>query len=146
MSAYIVDQGTMSKVINGVERLIKDSPGYWVPKLTGRSCQQYLANLSENDSVNLEQIGDRLFVLNRDAVYARYEGRHETDAPAPIYKYQRSLCTAIQAFKAMKCLRYQCSEGDIDTRPDYQLLEAMIGSLAEQIIQGLPEYDLAGWG
>lgn len=149
MSAFIVDQETMRRVIAGVERLVKDSPGYWIPKLNGKTYEQCFSPespYSEATPLNYMALGNRLFELNRAAVYARYEGRHESGDPAPIYAHKRSLCTAIQSFKALKCLRYQCSEGDCDESPDYALLESFISGLAEKIVTRLPEYDRADWG
>ncbi len=146
MSAFIVDQKTMQNVIAGVDRIVKDSPGFWLPKITGRSYGHCFDPKEERATVDWQELGNRFYELNRDAVFQRYEGRHESGEPAEKYDHQRSLCTAIQSFKAMKCLRYQCSEGDCDTKPDYLLLESLIGSLAEKIITGLPEYDRADWG
>jgi hypothetical protein len=54
--------------------------------------------------------------------------------------------TPIEQFKAISCLLYQCSDGNVPNSPLYYELSHAAGELAQRIVQDLPEYDKASWG
>jgi hypothetical protein len=136
MSAFIVDNETMARVVGGLERLRKESPIYW-----GHEYERYF-NGSNAENPDWQAIGQFLFQLNRKAVNHRYRESDES----PNYQHKRSIDSAVQQLKAMQCLRYQCSEGDFEDNPAHIALNRTIGSLAEVIVRGLPEYEQAKWG
>jgi hypothetical protein len=58
------------------------------------------------------------------------------------------LCTPIQAFKALQCWLYQCTEGEI---PELSKLytffkKVVISEWAELLVMRTPEYEQAEWG
>jgi hypothetical protein len=52
----------------------------------------------------------------------------------------------VQFFKSLQCFLYQCCEGNVDERPLYKALSAIIGLLAPFINEDSAEYDAAVWG
>lgn len=139
MSAFIVSEPTMQKVVCGIQRVAKD----WTHLRT-------LVGVKDNECTEWDTLGARLFNLNRYAVTERYGNSDHW----PLESYETCFVasnafsgfTDIQCLKAMKCLRYQCSEGDTDTKPLYLALEACITALMSNIIDDLPEYAEAKWG
>ena len=51
----------------------------------------------------------------------------------------------IRIYKAMNCLSYQCSEGNVPESPLFKQLEAAIGAVACRVVDLLPEYEKAAW-
>jgi hypothetical protein len=43
-------------------------------------------------------------------------------------------------------LLYQCSEGDVPEQSLFKALESIISSIANEIIQAMPDYEQAPWG
>jgi hypothetical protein len=89
-----------------------------------------------------KELGDRLYKLNASAVAQRYREEAET------VKYDDELFLSfskINMLKALQCLNYQCSEGDIPDTPIYKALNDIEHSLASIIIHDLKEYDDAPW-
>jgi hypothetical protein len=127
MSAFIVDTECMDRVLAGLDYLKRDG---------------FHRNFCGFDiATQAKEIGQLLFNLNAEAVNQRY---NEAD-PAPVYKPNYAICHKAAAYKAMQCLHYQCSEGNVAERPEYKALEQAISSLADLIISRLPEYEKAPW-
>lgn len=108
-----------------------------------------------------QQIGRRLFTLNVEAVMQRYPdtedrpsempGTHDASTLPHSYVYRGSRvppahAELIAGVKAMKCLRYQCAEGDVPKSEQYRELDKAIGEVCEHIVSELPAYDAARWG
>ena len=51
----------------------------------------------------------------------------------------------IQLVKALQCLHYQCSEGNVPETKGYKELENVIREVVMSIIYSMPEYDQAEW-
>lgn len=131
MSAFIVDTDTMHRCIAGVLAVREDLP-HVAPTL---------AKLVDDPLA----LASALYALNESAVLQRYPGDPDFSA-TPRYNHKIALCSKVAAYKALRCLRYQCSEGEADKSPLYAELTAVIGSLAEAIVSALPEYARAAWG
>jgi hypothetical protein len=89
-------------------------------------------------------LGQKMWDLNQLSLRYRYG-----DKPIVLtYRFQPILCTPIQAFKALQCWQYQCTEGEIpETSKLYTFFDSVvIPALAEAIILRTPEYDQAEWG
>lgn len=139
MSAYMVSDDTINKVVSflvyaaiahkGVARYLENE-GY--PLVTPEQ-QETLAN--------------KMFDLNIQGVNARY-GDGEAEKFRPLdFKYRLLMpCSPIHVHKALACLLYQCSEGDIDETPLYKTLTQVNYLIAESIVHNLPAYELAPWG
>jgi hypothetical protein len=91
------------------------------------------------------KIGRKLFLLNRRALRARYgSGNHLC---LPDFAFEKwADATPVEQFKAISCLIYQCSDGEVPNGPLFDELNRAAGELARAIVQELPEYDQASWG
>jgi hypothetical protein len=99
------------------------------------------------------EIGGKLYAMNQAAVGIRYPGmvkRNEPGMQAPRFAMtdleRAHYPTPIEMFAAIRCLLYQCHEGDVPKRALYKQLNAVSGELAQRIMQDLPEYEKAPWG
>jgi len=91
------------------------------------------------------KFGLKLFSLNVQAVKERY-GKAESFRDLNYHYRIMISCNAINAYKSLECLIYQCSEGSVPETKLYQKLERIKNYLASQIISDLPEYKRATWG
>ena len=136
MSSFIVQDKTINSIVNFLEfeemgnrhdfacRLLKDS-GYNIG--------------SRNDR---ERLAIEMFNLNVEATGQRY-GEYQNETA---FKYRAQIPPAeIQVFKNLQCWLYQCYEGTVDQHPLYKLMKQIKYCMAEGIVEGLPEYETAGW-
>ncbi len=116
MSAFIVNNTTIHRCLYGL---------YWAKLAFGYS----------------PSIGQKLYELNAKAVAHRY------DEPAERVKFtsEEGVPTKISAVKALHCLRYQCSEGDIPKDPLFKKISRAIEILSEDIVCNLPEWNKEPW-
>jgi hypothetical protein len=88
--------------------------------------------------------------MNLDAFVARYEGRHMEYVPnvenADMESHPVELFSRVQFFKTLQCYLYQCNEGDIDERPLFKVLYALLEFLSTTVSTNSPEYEAAQWG
>ncbi len=127
MSAYVVDQKTINRIVT---RICADNP---------ETIARYYPELAAKSPAHL---GQRLLAMNYTAVDYRYQEQ----SPVELYSHQHEPCTLIQAYKSLRCLLYQCSEGDIPKTPLYEELARYGHELADRIIADLLEYERAEWG
>jgi quinol monooxygenase YgiN len=52
----------------------------------------------------------------------------------------------VQLYKAVGCLRYQCSEGEAIKHPLYAVLTELYNNIAHYIVTRTTEYEKAQWG
>ncbi len=127
MSAYIVERETIDRVVTCIKEQKQDG---WVtrafPTLTAGTPNE---------------IGQRLWKMNVQAVERRYEERN----PVRLYKFQLRPCSQVQAIKSLACLLYQCSEGNVPETPLYKEFEGFQNHLAGDFVRSLPEWDQAEW-
>lgn len=116
MSAFIVSEKTMHNVCVALN--VNDSP-----------CEQ------------LDDLGNRLFRLNNEAIFQRYGKREELR----LYRFKPVNPKKIQQLKSLQCLIYQCTEGKIPETALYHELVERANELAHSIVHDLPEYDQAAW-
>lgn len=150
MSAFVVSPATMNRVVYGLAEV----PAF-APSAFGCADGQ------------LTRLGRVLYSLNLEAVQQRYpdtlDQPEDTPGPCeppaerlphtyayepPFGVYQKPIDRRgrlVACFKAMRCLRYQCSEGDVIHRPEYTLLSQYMALLAEVIVGELDEYEDAAW-
>jgi hypothetical protein len=104
-------------------------------------------NLSDDSEV--KRLAECLYWLNRAAVSQRYSC---PELAKPALEYRAWLEdgpiteTPVQAYKSLRCLIYQCSEGDIPETPLYKALVNYAAAIAAYIVCSTPEYDEAAWG
>jgi len=93
---------------------------------------------------NLESenhLGQQLLNLNTKAVDRRYNERN----PVELYQYHPEFAGKVQVYKSLRCLLYQCSEGNIPETKLFQDLDRYAYRMARVIIGDLPEYEKAAW-
>lgn len=153
MSAFVVDPDTMNRCVRAI--CAKGQYGQIIDTFAG---------LGTSDPKNRTEIGRRLFALNVEAVMQRYDDTQDNpaDMPGPIepipaaqlpkrYVYRggavppnaREMAGLV---KALRCLRYQCSGGDVGETPLFAELANAIGAVCEHIVASMPEYERAAWG
>jgi hypothetical protein len=90
-----------------------------------------------------DELGQALWSLNVDAFNARYP---KDGAQYQSYQYGFKHVRPVHAYKALECLIYQCSEGNVPETATYKNLERLLALIGNRIISSLPEYDAARWG
>jgi hypothetical protein len=154
MSAFVIDNDTMHRVIRG---LFGRAGGHQiVPVFNGAHTMP-----GERLALDPTATGRELFTMNVEAVTQRYLDFREdpSNLPGPAgahllpETYQAPDCLAhqldrrsmIASYKATRSLIYQCSEGNVPESPLYSELTRAAGELAAEIVRRLPEYDAAPW-
>lgn len=104
----------------------------------------------------LDATGQALMRMNYTAVAARYpaESRAGEEEVIAAYRYAapknayaiNKTSARCQVYKALQCLRYQCSEGEVPKSALYRDLTERMHEMASIIIEGLPDYGSAPWG
>ena len=127
MSAYIVEKQTIDRIVTYLQTPdVRQHIDYHHPSLAGTAREQ----------------GQRLWGMNVQAVDARYEERNAVT----LYRHSTALCSPVQTLKSIRCLLYQCSEGDVPETELWRALDTLSVDLAIEIVAGLPEWDAAQWG
>lgn len=104
-------------------------------------------------------LGRELLAMNSAALAARYGEPLQTAADFADFRFWPRAYSPIQQYKALRCLRYQCAEGNVPEWPLFKRLETIAAALAlaivgrplltdeqrAEIIGRLPEYDKAQW-
>ena len=139
MSAFMVNTNVMAKVVTAI-LLNRDT---FDGESTGRTAM--LATPTASQKEVGAKIGQKLFLMNRRALSARYGCGDHMRLPEFVFESWAD-ATPVEQFKAITCLLYQCSEGDVPNSPIYGELSRTAGELAQRIVQDLPEYEKASWG
>jgi hypothetical protein len=143
MSAFIVADKTINRIVNWLDKALEETYG----TITIR---QKLLEQGFDTSVTgwAERLGYAMFQLNVIAVDVRYGGNvakkfrpldyhYEVVAPVPM----------AQVLKSLQCWLYQCNEGDVPETALYGLFDNEVQLyLMTEIIDALPEYQNAYWG
>ena len=150
MSCYIVDDETIDTILNLFSACrngcyIGGTSTYGIDWQIRRVLGEYVPEIPSND--DWTNLGQSLMGMNLAAYYARY-GDWEGWARRDVYQYHfDTYPTLIRAYKAIKCLLYQCFEGDIPERWSlYKAMDAIKGAIAEAIVESMNEYKEAHWG
>jgi hypothetical protein len=140
MSAYIVDNETINKIVS-----------YLYAKAVGGDTSSVLLELVKigwdlsNNQDHAERLANAMFDLNVAAVQARYEGAEEEWYPLPSFKYQFTPASQIEAIKALKTWKYQCTEGYIPTTKLYKAMTEVHCLLCVDFVEQTEEYEAAQW-
>ncbi len=136
MSAYVVADETINKVVTFLDGNDRNLSWLKAPFLE--------IGYQPETREGRQALAEALLAMNRDAVGQRYEDG-KADRPEPIV-WRPVRVNKIAVSKAARCLRYQCTEGDVDTTPLYAALDQFSHRLAEDIVGGLPKFESAPWG
>jgi hypothetical protein len=158
MSAFIVSPACMERVVRAI--CYRNRYGQILRTFDGIALADEHGKLAKGV---MDEIGRRLFTLNIEAIYQCYPDTQDnpdsmpgccdedgkstalTDAASFTVKSSASLFDLVHGLKALQCLRYQCSEGDIPERPLFKELEAALAAVACAIVERMPIYEQAPW-
>ncbi len=132
MSAYVVENKTINKIItflNGNQDM--------------RSYLYHSKGIDLDTHEKSQNFGQRLLALNIQAVNERY---NESESVFQPFEFHYELTDEIGAYKALRCLIYQCSEGDVPKTELYKTLNDIENYMAHLIISRLKIYDERPWG
>lgn len=87
-------------------------------------------------------VGQKLFEMNARAVSQRYGEKPEDVKFQIVHDDPTSKMSAV---KALHCLRYQCSEGDVPKDPLFKKISRAIEILSEDIVCNMPEWNNVPW-
>jgi len=133
MSAFVVEDSTINKVIEVLR--MRDMDGI---------TRFYNINLESKE--NRQEFGQRLFDMNCEAVNQRYGENQAQEFRKLDYSYQlEAHTTPLSGLKALRCLMYQCTEGEVPETELYQTMDRISGDIAMRIINRMPEYDSLPW-
>lgn len=149
MSCFIVSNETLGRVVQ-VAASLKDKYG---PEYFGKAFEKLGYDIHFG-----ERLARDLFDLNVDAFCECYpadedapEGQR-TRYPEDIPEFEFFQLTGkldraalIQAHKSATCLRYNCSDGDVE-RPLFKALEGFISDLESHLVTNDPSWETALWG
>jgi hypothetical protein len=140
MSAYVVDDETINKIIDFFYVKLLGDSHYW----PARGIKE--AGYDLDDDFDRARLGTAMFALNVRAVNARYPGAAK-QFRAMDYSYNPTVCPQpIQAYKSLQCWLYQCAEGDVPQTDLYKMFDEVQKQLAIEIVGNLPAYNAADWG
>jgi hypothetical protein len=150
MSAFMVSEQTMNRILSF---LYQQAAGHGMRgSLIGvlSAAGHPLAEAASYPEPKLDEavskLAGELWAMNARAVRARYVDADKAGMiTEPYITRIGGRVTAIQAYKSLGCLHYQCSEGTVPEEPLYKALELMQDRLAHQIVAALPEYEAAEW-
>lgn len=123
MSSYIVDKMTIDRIISGI-------------------LQSQIDNEIRDECImDCSDFGQRLWNMNVNAVDQRYDEITRRN----VYEFKKVVVSKIQAYKSLRCLMYQCSEGDVPDSELYKQMDVFGDRMASNIVYDLPAFDQAEW-
>lgn len=101
----------------------------------------------------LDLLGRQLYALNAEAVRQRYGDRADLSPLPEEYCWKITFWTLkeselqykMRLYKALRCLIYQCGEGNVPETMLYKAMEERAHMMADEIIGLLPEWKAATW-
>ena len=147
MSAYVVENKTINKVVSWLEYQVRYDRGDFISA-------QWLKKLFSELGYDLEKkeefsrLAEDMFGLNVLAIEQRYGNGEAEKFRALDFKYVWNMnSTVISVLKGLRCWIYQCSEGDVPEKSKlYKLWDDLSGAISMRIISRTPEYENADWG
>jgi len=125
MSAFVVQKETIDRALT----LWDSNYDCHIHRL---SCEQ------------LDSLGLRIWQLNCEAVNQRYP-HTPGESVAENYRYRWGDVSTVVALKALQCIIYQCSEGNVPETALYKEMRDVERRAMHKIIDELPEYQAAPW-
>ena len=126
MSTFIVTNKTINNVVEGYRRYKKS----------------YCMDTASDQE--LQELGQSLFDLNTIAV----NGRYNETTPSPDFKLKidfERFTNDAQIWKSLKCLDYQCSEGEGMAHPLFKTLKDLQIQFATYYFEKVEGYNEAEW-
>lgn len=91
------------------------------------------------------EFAKRLYNMNLDAISQRYASGAGDDYGYQ-FKNRLPIGCKVALYKKIRCLIYQCSEGDVPETDLYKQLNEISNALAHDIVTHSKEYDNVAWG
>ena len=136
MSAYIVDDETINKVVS---YLYSRSIEFQHTKL-------HKMGYDVNVPKSCAELAQKMFDLNVAAVNARY-GEDEAEKFRSLnFKYGVVPASLIEVIQALKAWKYQCTEGDVPDLALYKAMKEIHCLLCIKFVEQSEEYRGAAWG
>lgn len=143
MSAYVIDDKTMVRVLRAFTAC--SHYGYTI---AGYSAD--VKRMSEdNQNATLQAIADALYKANNKAVNQRYGLKNKAPkfkGKSPIFNTDATKQELCDISKALDCLLYQMSEGNVFGSRIFMELERIAGNIGREIARRCSEYDFSPWG
>jgi hypothetical protein len=135
MSCFVVEDKTINRIVSF---LANERDREWYQR------QLALAiNFGHTHPDFNQKLGEALLNLNLEAYRQRYTASEDD---LPLYKFKWELVSLPQALKSLRCLIYQCSEGNVPDTPLYKELDALSHRWALKLCDMVPAYNTADWG
>ena len=96
----------------------------------------------------VEDFIDIMYRLNVRAVNQRYNDNTQEDGGTVLVKELCRIDTDItrgRFLKALECLSYQMSEGDVPETREYKLVDKLIHAVTRDMAHSMEEYESAEW-
>ena len=144
MSAFICKERTFKDISGGFKTF--ENSRFWSTRAAISEFMEYIKGTNQEEDI-YDMAISHLYSLNVRAVNQRY-GRNIDDVlnSEDLIKFSEYLpISAIRFLKALECLHYQMSEGDVVNQAGYFLIEKLICAVAKDIIHTSDEYEKAKW-
>lgn len=142
MSAFIVDDKTINRVVSWLHDAVKRQTDFaW----SARTLQKLGYKL--DTELGCKRLAEEMFTLNCDSIEQRY-GEGQAKEFRPLDFQFNFVCPPghYQALKSMRCLLYQCCEGDVPEQSDlYNALDKASLELSYQLISRSKAYEAVAW-
>ena len=150
MSAYIVEDETISRIVNYLRSQAEHPPILCLDLSPLATAGHNLRAATDQPAGTMhetcERLGMAMHLLNVGAVRSRYEDADDGGMIGPAYRYE-SRCPgpAMKAYKSLRCWLYQCCEGTADKSPLHVAMARLSDDLAHGIIQESAQYGEIEW-
>lgn len=142
MSAFVVSDSTVNRLVTFLERLPHQSQG---PLCHLRGAFNVTPDKRGHEFA-WARLARRMASMNIRAVVSRYEGRAR-DMIGDKFEFGWESCrNPWQVLKSFDCFLYQCSEGDIPDKSElFKRLDKVREDLALLLATSTPQYNAAKW-
>jgi hypothetical protein len=141
MSAYIVDNETINKIVSYLYANA-NGPDSSIP---WKSTKLFKMGYALTSSPSCAELAQKMFDMNVAAIQARYEGAEEEWYPLPSFKYQFTPASQIGVITALKSWKYQCTEGEVPDLALYKAMAEVYCLLCIDFVEQTEEYEAAEW-
>jgi len=141
MSAYMVDDNTINKIIATLYNKVRVSEYYWSAEPLKN------AGYDLRKKEDRQRLAIRMYALNRRSIrerYSREAAKMDTQAG---FTFQDTMpVSLVQTYKSIQCWKYQACEGTCDQASLYKLMSEVSNRLAHEIVTKSESYEKATWG
>lgn len=135
MSSFIVSEDCMNDIINGL---------FMANSFNNEN--QFIERAGYVGTPGFQRLGDDLLNLNARGTGQRYK---DEKMLLTIHRFkwdkERHIPSAWQVLKSLRCLHYQCSEGDTEKTEMFKFLDELLRRWTDYLIDKIPEYAGARW-